>query len=102
VCVLGNLHVLAHAITSNSEWHDASGVHAFSDNGGNSWRCSEVPPYNGTIVYESGDTIYVTKRERPKLLLGDQGQPLVLFTAITQHNHNIDDYSFTLATPIAQ
>ena len=98
----GNLHMLSHAITANTEWHDASGVHAFSDDGGFSWQCGEVPPYNGTIVYESGETMFVTKRERPKLLLGEQAQPLVLFTAITQHNHDVDDYSFTLATPIAQ
>ena len=69
----GSLHRLSPAI---GQWSDAAGVQALPNDGGASRRCGDVPPYNGTIVDEGRDAMTVTKREQPKLLLGEKWQPL--------------------------
>lgn len=92
----GNRHLLSHSV---GPWADADGVHAYSMDG-RTWNCSDIPPYNGSIPFDDGKTDIVTKRERPKLLFDSNGEPIVLFTAIVTQNHHVDDYSYTLATPI--
>lgn len=104
----GNLHTLTHQLGTQGidgngmPWVGTDAVHAYSADGGASWNCSDVPPYNGTIVYDDGMVEVVGRRERPKVLLNSHGEPQVLFTAIQPYsNGHVDDYSFTLASPIS-
>ena len=94
----GNFHAFSHSM---SVWPDPAAMHFFSSDAVH-WHCSDHPAYNGTIAFDDGTTIDVAKRERPKVLLNQDGDLQVLFTAVVPVNEQVDDYAYTLAVPIRQ
>ena len=54
------------------------------------------------VVLRSGDTIKVNRLERPQLLIGKNGNPVVLYSACALTNVNIrnDGTSFNVHIPL--
>ena len=62
--------------------HERWGVNLRSNNGIDAWLKNEpVVVYDHDLVYEDGDTLHCTRRERPQLLV-ENGQITYLLTAI--------------------
>ena len=58
-------------------------LHLFSPDGVR-WRASPTPPYTNRIPWADGSTSLVATRERPKLLLGRDGWPTHLISAVPE------------------
>ena len=58
-------------------------LHLFSPDGVR-WRASPTPPYTNRIPWTDGSTSLVATRERPKLLLGRDGWPTHLISAVPE------------------
>jgi len=74
-----------------------AGRHAFSTDGWN-WSFTPTPAYNSTVHFSNGQVITFNRRERPHILLNDQGEPSHLFNGVQQYSNN--DYIWTLVQPI--
>jgi hypothetical protein len=62
--------------------HERWGVHIFSSNGINDWsKYKNLIAYNHDILYENGNVLHCTRRERPQLLI-EEGKVTALFTAV--------------------
>lgn len=76
------------------------GAHAWSRDGVN-WSEPRVGAFNTTVALTSGGSLPCERRERPQMLLDDEGVPLALVTAVTGCPRFGDTYrggddSFTL------
>lgn len=60
----------------------ASGAHAFSRDGGVTWRTSEYPLYNNSIIWANGSSVTMNYRERPEVITDENGVPIYLVTGI--------------------
>jgi hypothetical protein len=89
-------HALFHGMKPYAQ-DTYAGRHAFSVDGWN-WTFSDLPAYNSTVHFTNGQVITFSRRERPHLLLNDQGEPTHLFTGVQQYNYN--DYTWTHVQPI--
>ena len=80
--------------------------HAFSADGV-AWTLADAPPYDATVTRADGSVLTYGTRERPFLLLSDDGarRPLALYTAVTRPGTDKtvagEDASFTLVQPVA-
>ena len=74
------LHALSHA-----GHYDASGGHVWSTDGGNSWQgYNDTQAYSSLIKYADGSQRSFSRRERPHLVLDEQGVPLALTNGVTE------------------
>lgn len=65
-------------ISGHARW----GVHLYSENGSDRWKKYDpVVVYNHELIYNNGDTLHCTRRERPQLLIQD-GEITHLITGI--------------------
>lgn len=71
-------HILAHCM---DVYCIQGGKHAFSEDGVH-WKSHSTPVYSPWIRLKSGQIEYLFRRERPKLVLDDQGLPLYLVNGI--------------------
>jgi hypothetical protein len=73
------LHALSHA-----GHYDSSGGHVWSTDGGKSWHChNTTAAYGSLIKYADGTQQSLSRRERPHLVLDEQGEPLALTNGVT-------------------
>ena len=63
-----------HMLMHNMQGPLGVGSHAFSRDGV-SWSRSATAPYTHAVTYEDGSVVKMGRRERPQLLLSDEGQP---------------------------
>jgi len=80
------LHALFHNMQDG--WHQPEynntqvGAHAYSTDGGRSWVDTGVA-FNLTVDYEDGTSTTFVQRERPHVVLDDEGDPAYLVSAVT-------------------
>ncbi|GMH67227.1 hypothetical protein TrLO_g1397 [Triparma laevis f. longispina] len=97
------LHGLSHA----GGW-DSRGGHAWSLDGGKTWKVHEdIAAYGSLIEYTDGTSGVLTRRERPHLVLDKKGNPLALTNGATldpcTHPEACDkDYCFTALQKLNQ
>ena len=108
----GYWHMLSHVYPTNTsnwlQYADVVAGHGYSVDGVD-WHWHPTPPYTADVTDTSGQTLHYATRERPFLLLSDDGKkaPIALFTAVTmpgrpkQNKSAGGDYSFTHAQPVA-
>jgi hypothetical protein len=97
----GNLHMLAHSLCSKWPHCPAVGGHAASADGGLTWHYSGEATYNTTVLYEDGNSVTYSRRERPEMLLGEHGEPTHLITGVVeQGGAGQHDRSWTLVQPV--
>eukprot|EP01052_Picozoa_sp_SAG31_P019176 SAG31_NODE_1388_length_8538_cov_3.310843_4_plen_733_part_00 len=90
----GDYHALFH--TWPSQETISRGGHAFSVDGLN-WNYSNAA-YNTSVQLQAGGLFAYARRERPHLLLDDDGNPAVLSNGVQPNHHG--DWSFTGVFPI--
>lgn len=74
------LHALSHA-----GHYDASGGHAWSVDGGGTWQYhNDTQAYSSLIMYTDGSQQSFSRRERPHLVLDNQGVPIALTNGVTE------------------
>lgn len=97
------LHGLSHA----GGW-DSRGAHSWSLDGGKTWKVHEdIASYGSLIEYTDGTTGVLTRRERPHLVLGKDGELLALTNGATldpcTHPEYCEkDYCFTALQKLNQ
>lgn len=85
-------------------------AHAFSTNGLD-WHFSPLQPYGTTVTLEDGTSFITPTRERPKLLMGADGEPTHLLNGAVRDIEScaphwcsrckeISQHTFTLVTPL--
>merc|ERR1711924_549728 len=81
---------------SGKQGSKSCGAHAFSADGVH-WTFSKKPSYVTDITTKSGTVVAFKRRERPHLILDEDGQPSHLVTALTNHigGHRGSDKAFT-------
>jgi hypothetical protein len=80
----GHWHVIYHAYNAATDRPGGGSLvslHHFSGDGLR-WRASPTPPYTNEVQWADGSTSTVATRERPKLILGQDGTPTALVTAV--------------------
>jgi len=85
----GHWHILMHNM-------NAIGAHAFSRDG-NTWKTSDIEPYDNVVQFTDGTNVSMGRRERPQLLLDASGRPVYFSTGVVDHL----DHSYTLVNKIA-
>ena len=65
---------------------DHSGGHLFATSPSGPWHNSPVPPYTSNISWKNGATSIGYRRERPYVILGQDGDPLWLFNGLDWDN----------------
>lgn len=71
-------------------WHEPEypntqiGAHAYSKNGGESWSDIGVA-FNLTVGYYNGMSTTFVQRERPHVVLNNQGEPAFLVSGVTYY-----------------
>ena len=87
----GGLHALTHNqgpcySGANASFYGADvrgcGGHMFSTDGGETWNFTWHAAYNGTVSFTDGTAVRY-RRERPKLVVDDNGSPIALATALS-------------------
>ena len=73
------------------------GRHAWSADGV-TWSYSPHAAFGSTVHYTDGSSASFARRERPHLILDDQGNPTHLVSGI-QPGGSTGDYSFTMVQP---
>ena len=71
------------------------GTHAFSRDAV-TWAVADVEPYTLEVKFTDGSAKNMTKRERPQLLLSDNGEPLYFSSGVQDH----DDHTYTLVVKL--
>lgn len=69
-----------------SKPRDHSGGHLFATSPAGPWHNSPVPPYTSNITWSTGASSIGYRRERPYVILGEDGDPLYLFNGIDWDN----------------
>eukprot|EP01084_Bolivina_argentea_P120475 213560_1 len=87
---------------NETAWGYPFGMHAFSIDGGYNWKLyPDEFAYQGHVEFTDSDPIDLVQRERPHLLLDDDGYtPIALTNAVVESNNG--DHSYTLLVPIGQ
>jgi len=68
--------------------HERWGVHLYSENGIDQWKKYDpLVVYDHELIYNNGDTLHCTRRERPQLLI-QEGKITHLITAIYDGNNS--------------
>ena len=71
------------------------GSHAFSRDG-LSWTRSKEEPYTATVQYADGTRRVMRRRERPELILSEQGNPQYFISGVEDEA----DHTYTLVMKI--
>ena len=103
----GVLHAIWH-YNNESDWSFPGGIHTFSVDGGYHWNTflefDKYEPeyaYGSYVEYGDGTSQNLTRCERPKLIISDDGYtPLALTNGAQPAKTN--DFTFTLLRPINQ
>ena len=93
----GTWHVLAHADVDGDQG-GAAGVHGFSRDA-RAWRLSPGNAFGADVALANGTVARVRRRERPKLVLGDDGLPSFLFSSVIWGDEPADR-SVTFVAPV--
>lgn len=96
----GVIHALMHDEQGPTR-STARGRHAFSDDGGATWRYAATDAYGGDVATRGGGTLRLQRRERPHLLLGADGSPTHLTNGVVEVGADPPDRSYTLVQPLA-
>ena len=75
------------------------GAHAYSDDGGHTWVSTGVA-FDLRVEYQDGTTREYIQRERPHMLLGDDGYPAYLVSGVTWNLSEVLN-TCTIVQPIA-
>lgn len=102
----GNYHMLLNTLPWACLPKDQQGGHAWSRDG-ITWSEPRVGAYNTTVPFTDGTVMTCERRERPQMLLDDDGRPLAMVTGIlncpcfgnTIYTGGVD--SFTLVQEMA-
>merc|ERR1711871_574954 len=79
----------------------AVGGHAASEDGGLTWHYSGAAAYTTTVKYEDGNAVTYARRERPEMIVNDEGEPTHLVTGVVEKGgKGQEDLSWTLVQPI--
>lgn len=78
----------------------AIGRHAYSSDGGATWHYAQDDAYNGTVVWREGGVASLFRRERPHMIVSDDGLPLAISNGVQESTGT--DRSWTLVQPVAQ
>jgi hypothetical protein len=71
------------------------GSHAYSRDASN-WTRSDEEPYTSSVKFTDGTTTKMRRRERPELLLSDQGQPRYFTSGVEDYS----DHTYTLTMKV--
>jgi hypothetical protein len=94
-----------HAITHRMNPNNAAGKHRYQCGGHGfatsltNWSFAAEPAYNLTFEIDGGSGLEVSRRERPQLLFGGNGEPAVLYNAVWPNDKRP---AFTFAQRIGQ
>jgi hypothetical protein len=94
-----------HAIFHSMGGCPSLGCHAFSRDS-YSWKLAKSDPYDRLVqlLPEGGvgptENLILAHRERPELVFNQAGQPAFLINAVTEHEYNVDDHSWSLIVPL--
>jgi hypothetical protein len=78
----GNYHMLFNALPYKCVPKLQQGGHAWSKDG-IEWSTPRVGAFNTTIQFTDGSNMTCERRERPQMVLGKDGMPLALISAVT-------------------
>lgn len=78
----GNFHMLTNALPGGCKPKKVAGGHAWSRDGWN-WSEPRVGAFNTTVIFTDGSNMTCSRRERPQMMLDNQGKPSFLSTGIT-------------------
>ena len=96
----GHWHMLAHSLCAR--WPDCPDVggHAASVDGV-TWRYTTSAAFSTTVAFEGGESVTFSRRERPELVLDDEGRPSYLVTGVVEKGGGgMEDRSWTLVQPV--
>ena len=96
--------MLAHSLCEAWPNCDAVGGHAASLDG-HTWYYSGGASYTTTVEFEGGKYVTFSRRERPEMLIDEQGNPTHLITGVvdaTSVPGTMNDRSWTLVQPVQQ
>jgi hypothetical protein len=78
----GNYHMLFNALPYKCVPKFQQGGHAWSKDG-IEWSAPRVGAFDTTIHFSDGSSMKCERRERPQMVLGKDGMPLALISAVT-------------------
>ena len=93
----GSYHVLSHRMAPADRESTISGGHAFTRDL-NDWSYALTPAYTDELALADGKTFDLSRRERPQLFFGSDGQPEVIYNGVETK----DDRVFTFAQKLGQ
>ena len=84
----GQYHFICEDNRGGISNHERWGVHLYSDNGIDQWnKYNPVVVYDHELIYDNGDTLHCTRRERPQLFIQER-KITHLITAIYDGNNS--------------
>jgi len=97
----GRYHAIFHNMLNNDD-QTTCGSHATSDDG-IAWTFTGTA-YGNKVQYTDGTSTTFSRRERPHLIINDQGQPTHLTTGVVAGDNKgcCDDNSYTHVQPIQE
>jgi len=78
----GNYHMLFNALPYRCVPKHQQGGHAWSEDGFN-WSVPRIGAFHNTIRFTDGSSMKCERRERPQMVLGEDGRPLAMVSAVT-------------------
>lgn len=78
----GNWHMLVNALPHKCTPKYQQGGHAWSRDGV-TWSEPRVGAFNTTILFTDGTSMRCKRRERPQMVMDQDGTPLVMFSGVT-------------------
>eukprot|EP00039_Didymoeca_costata_P027399 m.18324 g.18324 ORF g.18324 m.18324 type:complete len:125 (+) comp6282_c0_seq1:963-1337(+) len=78
---LGIYHALSHRMTPADRESFEVGGHAFATSM-DDWSYALTPAYTREVALKDGSTVNLTRRERPQLLLNEDGEPTYVYNAV--------------------
>lgn len=93
----GVIHAILHDEQGDNRC-TAIGRHAFSDDGGRSWSYASEEAYNGTVAWRGGGGVALYRRERPHMIVDQDGRPLYISNGVQEATDS--DRSWTLIQPV--
>ena len=94
--------MLAHSLCDSWPNCSAVGGHAASLDG-HTWHYSGGASYTTTVEFEDGTSVTFSRRERPEMIIDEQGNPTHLITGVvdpTTEEGTMNDRSWTLVQPV--
>eukprot|EP00039_Didymoeca_costata_P027400 m.18329 g.18329 ORF g.18329 m.18329 type:complete len:371 (+) comp6282_c0_seq2:164-1276(+) len=77
----GIYHALSHRMTPADRESFEVGGHAFATSM-DDWSYALTPAYTREVALKDGSTVNLTRRERPQLLLNEDGEPTYVYNAV--------------------